>query len=97
MIHDKNHFKNANAKSMQLGHEPRQSFKNCMKRLVAIRNNRNGKLYIYPDFIKHSFEWLVADQDGNRIINGGVILHGFEETFSIELSAPSHPHWSVHT
>ena len=67
--------------------ETMESFVNCCK----ILNNFNSPVTIVPDFVKHSF---IFNAGG---LQGGFILHGYQETFSVEVDPPKHPHWSLHT
>lgn len=57
------------------------------------------ELSIAPDFVNGSFSFVFTTKDRGATsqFNGGMILHGFGETFSVELSAKSGPHWSIHT
>ena len=58
------------------------------------------KLHLTPDFVGHSFSFaLTREVDGKEklVMHGGIILHGYEQTFSVELSPPSGPHYSIHT
>lgn len=64
--------------------------------LERIAVNNGYKCVVYEDFVKHSF-YFVFTYQGQRALNGGVILHGFQETFSVELNPASFPHYSIHT
>ena len=75
----------------------RLSFLNCLVTINRIKRNYSADtVNIFPDFVKHSFEWSII-KDKNCVYHGGMILHGFEETFSVELNPASYPHWSIHT
>jgi hypothetical protein len=65
--------------------------------LQRIAENNNYICLVYQDFVKHSFYFCFYNQNGYRTLNGGVILHGFQETFSVELNPKSFPHYSIHT
>jgi len=82
------------AKDMELSLEQR------LAELRQILFNGNpdddNKLIIDGDFVKGSFSFAVKSNDKFRI-NGGVILHGFGETFAVELDPCRAPHWSIHT
>jgi hypothetical protein len=55
------------------------------------------KLIIDADFVPGSFTFAF-EVNGNVGLHGGMILHGTNvETFSVELTAPPGPHWSIHT
>lgn len=69
---------------------------NSLKNLIE--NSREGNiLHVVPDFVPHSFYFYILKDEEKKVFDGGVILHGFGETFSVELAAPKYPHWSVHT
>ena len=53
-------------------------------------------LAISGDFVTGSFGFAFS-LDNQPGLNGGLILHGFEETFSVELGGRNIPHWSLHT
>jgi len=99
-IYDKEHFKNARSVAYAIGNETKQSFLNCIMQLNRIKRNNNWDLYLFPDFVKHSFQFEFH-KDGHSInslkLNGGFILHGFEPTYSVELNPVNYPHWSIHT
>jgi hypothetical protein len=96
-ITDIQRFRNTLKKARELGGESRLSLINCLKRLNEIRRNRDYKLVMSPDFVAHSWSFGIYRKDGILSMNGGLILHGFEETFSVELDGASYPHWSLHT
>jgi len=97
-------------KSLELSFHRSFETLNCMLTNFTLPKDKYGyvkdgyeyTLELYPDFVKGSFsfcfmykepEWEKPRLD----FNGGMILHGFEETFSIELSNNNKPHWSIHT
>lgn len=99
-IVNKEHFREAVAFARKLGGKPKKSFIRCLHTLNRIRHiKRNGvaKLQIRPDFVKHSFHFQMIGEHGEHFMNGGMILHGFEETYSVELTSKNYPHWSIHT
>lgn len=78
-----------------------ESFQKCWAQLLRILMNYGKdedihELVIFPDFVKASFEFAFT-LNGSPHLNGGMILHGFEETFSVELVEQPYPHWSIHT
>jgi hypothetical protein len=83
-------------KAKKLGSESRLTLLDCLKRLNNIRKINNYTLTMYPDFVKHSWGFTFF-KDGKRNFNGGMILHGLQETFSVELDGEAYPHWSLHT
>jgi hypothetical protein len=58
---------------------------------------RADSLTLHKDFVPHSFEFVF--RLGDRIVmNGGIILHGAGETFTVTLDqGPPRMFWSVHT
>lgn len=100
---NRKHFIEANKFSRLLGNKSRESFKHCFRTLSNIHKNYpHLDLYIYPDFVKHSFAFGLGKYDENgqlikRGICGGMILHGFEETYQVSLTSHNHPYWSIHT
>lgn len=90
------HFRESLAFAKRLGGESRNSFKHCLSVLNRIRRNNRlrgglGSITIWPDWVKYSFAFKVEN------LHGGFILHGFEETYSVELVGSDKPHWSIHT
>ena len=89
-------FSNANIK---IDPNQRNTLPECIEYLAngAIDGT---KLHLTPDFVGHSFSFaLTREVDGKEklVMHGGIILHGYEQTFSVELSPPSGPHYSIHT
>ena len=69
-----------------------------LESLQRVCNNCGDIAMIYEDFVKHSFYFVLYDKNtAERDFNGGIILHGYEETFSVELVPELKPHWSIHT
>ena len=100
MIYNKEHFKDALAFAKKLGGESKESFRKCLTNLNRVKRGNNWNLCIYPDFVKHSFEfgfYRGEPKRENLVYNGGMLLHGFQETYAVELSAEKFPHWSIHT
>lgn len=97
-IQDKEHLNNAVKFAAQLPEESRASLGRCFDSLDGFLNNwyKTYDLMICPDFVPHSFYWVFTKGD-KQGMNGGIILHGLGETFAVELDAPKHIHWSVHT
>lgn len=71
------------------------------KQLESLNNlAKNNKLIalISPDFVKHSLYFQLYNKSTLEYdFNGGIILHGYEETFSVEINPQNKPHWSIHT
>ena len=96
-------FKEALAFSRTLPKESRKSLLNCISSLNKIKRINEFDLVIKNDFVKHSFLFAFGKMNPEtetwerKDFNGGIILHGFEETYSIELNPAKYPHWSIHT
>ena len=95
-IIDINRFRDTLQKAKELGGESRNTLIDCLKRLNEIRKVQGYTLIMYPDFVKYSWGFTFF-RNGIRNFNGGMILHGFEQTFSVEVDSVSYPHWSLHT
>lgn len=99
-IDNKEHFKEALNFSKTLGGKSKKSFYQCLRLLNRIKKNgcKGMNLYIYPDFVKHSFNFCFMNETTKkRGLTGGMILHGFQETFSVQLVSKNYPSWSLHT
>lgn len=100
VIQNKDHFRNAYHFAKELGKESKHTFLRSIRTLNRLKKNAPSGtvLHIFPDWVKHSFYWSIhRPETGERWFNGGMILHGFEETFSVELDPERYPHWSIHT
>ena len=101
-IQNKEHFKAACRFAKQLGGKSRRSFIhslhiiNCFKRHTK-EPKENVTLHIYPDWVDHSFGWHFTRDNIVSWGSSGMILHGFQETLSVELTSSNYPHWSIHT
>jgi len=100
-IRDKEHFRSALAMAKKLGGKSKQSFRRSLTSINRIKRNyargKESKLIMTPDFVKHSFAWGVLNDDGRCVYNGGMILHGFEQTFAVQIDPQNFPNWSIHT
>lgn len=98
-IENPQHLNNALKFAAQLPEESQSSLGWSFQSLKnLIENAKDGNiLHIVPDFVPHSFYFYVLKDEEKKVFDGGVILHGFSETFAVELAAPKYPHWSVHT
>ena len=80
--------------------QPKETKRTFLRSISTInrlkRNLETDEVHIYPDWVDHSFGWSFI-KDGKCVYNGGMILHGFQQTFSVELNPKSYPHWSIHT
>lgn len=91
------HYKEALAVAQKLGGEAFESFKQQFESLERICANWNDTAEVHPDFVQHSFYFRMYQSDGKSGMDGGIILHGLGETFSVELCPPEGVHWSMHT
>lgn len=97
LINNKEHFKEAVALAKKLGGDSKRSFLYCINKINRIKKNCEiDELYLFQDFVKHSFCWAMY-KNRKLYMNGKMILHGFQETFSVELDPEKYPHWSIHT
>ena len=100
-IEEKHLFREAIKFSKTLSEQSRHTLFISIQTLNRLRKNVNAEytLHISPDgFCKHSFRWcILKHSSGTLYFNGGLILHGFQETFSVELCPATYPHWSIHT
>ena len=65
----------------------------CLMRIA--RNHSDGEpciVHLRTDWVEHSFYWWVADKNGNKIINGGIIAHKYEDD-----EGNVHYEYSTHT
>ena len=83
-------------KGRELGSESRLTLLGCLKQLNNIRKNGEYALVMSPDFVKYSWGFAFF-KDDTLYMNGGMILHGLQETFSVEINGEKYPHWSLHT
>ena len=88
----------------KLGGSSRRSFLRSVHTINRFKNSGNlpgVTMYLDNDWVEHSFAWgLLRRENGYATragINGGMILHGYQETLSVELNPATAPHWSVHT
>jgi hypothetical protein len=103
-INNTEHFKAALRFAKTLPKESRRSLRHCFSVLNRIKRNSKREIghavevRLFPDWVKHSWAFnFFCPATNQQWFHGGLILHGFEETFSVELN-PSHaPHWSIHT
>ncbi len=94
---DVKHYKEALKFARKVGGEPLQSFKNAFDTLERFCVNGGTTAEVHPDFTKHGFYFREYGSDGRLAMDGGIILHGLGESFSVELSPKSGLHWSMHT
>jgi hypothetical protein len=103
-IANKEHFKEAIRFAKTLPKSSRSSLRHSFRTLNRIKRNgmrETGELvvlFLNPDWVNHSWAFQFMTLSGNKPwFHGGLILHGFEETYSVELNPANGPHWSIHT
>ena len=96
-IIDIQHFKETFKFARKLGGKSQKSLVNSFRMLNKIKHNCGYQLHLKPDWVKYSFAFWFTTKDGKFAYNGGLILHGFQETLSIEISSDNFHHWSIHT
>lgn len=78
-----------------------KTFGNCMMRLLSYLTWDNAAVVrLRRDWDDYCFQFVVMDENGNVLLNGGVIFHGFPESGykqngSVQLE-PSYG-WQIHT
>ena len=104
IIEDTEHYRKARMFMTTLPSESRDSWHRSWGNLCYKANMKNdlGKpldyhIHVFTDFVEHSFYWVWHTAKEETIMNGGLILHGFEEAFSVEINPSQCPHWSIHT
>lgn len=94
IIHNKEHFREALKFARKIGGKTKHSF---LRSVSSLNRFKKGvDLHIVPDFVKHSFYWW-REKEGKQGMNGGMILHGFQETFAVQFEPKNYPQWSIHT
>lgn len=99
-IHDKDHFQKAFKLAKNLKGKTEKSFRESIQQLNQIRLQNEWDMYIAPDFVAYSFMFSFYNGKQslqNRTLNGGMTLHGLQETYSVELNPPKYLHWRIHT
>ena len=91
------HYNTALKKAEELGKEALDSFKNTFASLERICAHQNETAEVFPDCTPYSFYFRTYKEDGEFWIDGGIILHGIGQAFSVELCPKASIHWSMHT
>jgi hypothetical protein len=94
---DLEHFNKALEFATSNGDEALRSLKESLASLERICINGGKTAEVFPDFVAHSFYFRTYRKDGSDGIDGGIILHGLTQSFSIELIPKPGLHWSMHT
>ena len=93
---DIEHYKKALNFAEKIGGEALNSFKNALAYLERICGRQNATGEVHPDFVQHSFYFRIYN--GSSLdLDGGIILHGVGNSFSVELAPKAGIHWSMHT
>uniref|UniRef100_A0A6M3K3V0 Uncharacterized protein n=1 Tax=viral metagenome TaxID=1070528 RepID=A0A6M3K3V0_9ZZZZ len=71
-------------------------FEHYFAYLERILTNEGTIAEIHPDVTSHSFYFNVFKGKEWRW-NGGIILHGYQRSYSVELGPKEGMHWSMHT
>ena len=93
---DLDHYNKALALAEKLGGEALESLKRSFNTLERICVNSNLVAEVHPDCVQNSF-YFITYYKGKADMNGGIILHGMGQSFSVELCPEPVVHWSMHT
>jgi hypothetical protein len=97
-ITDPKHFREVMGVARGFGEDSLKSFLKCLKTLNAIRKNDGYSFIMWPDWAPHSFNFMFKKADGEFMFNGGLVLHGCGQNYTVSLSSPGNfPYWSIHT
>jgi hypothetical protein len=91
------HYKKALEFAKSLGEEPLRTFKESFESLERLCAQGHDVAEVRPDFAEYSFYFRMYQADGSLDMDGGIILHGLGNSFSVELIPRHEPHWSMHT
>ena len=94
---DIDHYKKALELAEKLGGEALASFKNAFDCLEQICAEQDENAEVHPDCTLHSFYFRLYRKDGSFSMDGGIILHGMGNSFSVELCPKTGVYWSIHT
>ena len=95
-IHDLERWLEAESYAHKLNGKSLDSWLYCIGSLNYKHNEIDRRIEIHNDRHKHCFiwHWYMGNE---RIIVGGLILHGYEEVFSVEINSKNYPYWSLCT
>jgi len=68
----------------------------CIMYLMTGHYAQADTLQLTNDSVLHSFGFALL-RKGQPVITGAIILHGYEETYAVELNSEPTPHYSIHT
>jgi hypothetical protein len=94
---DIDHYSKALKLSEKLGGQAQTTFKETFEFLERICERDDETAEVHPDCIPHSFYFRIYRRDGSLSMDGGIILHGIGNSFSVELCPKTGIYWSMHT
>lgn len=73
-----------------------RTLQNCLERLKQWEVTRNCEIFLYKDFAPLSFYFEMYNEDGNKVMNGGVVYHGNpDQSFAFQIEPSTG--WEIHT
>ncbi len=94
---DIEHYKKALELAEKLANESLNSFRSTFDFLEQICQRDDETAEVHPDCIPHSFYFRIYRKDDSLSMDGGIILHGTGNSFSVELCPKTGHYWSIHT
>lgn len=94
---DIDHYKKALELAEKLAGGALASFKSSFEFLERTCARDDETAEVHPDCTQHSFYFRVYRKDSSLSMDGGIILHGMGNSFSVELCSKAGIHWSMHT
>jgi hypothetical protein len=91
---DVEHYRKALKLANELGEEALDSFKRSFETLERLAENETAQ--VHPDCTPNSFYFRIY-RSTHCVLDGGIILHGMGQSFSVEFPSKRGIHWSVHT
>lgn len=90
-------YNKALALANSLGGEALKSFKEAFACLERICERSEGTGEVHPDCVEDSFYFRIYLKNNSLDLDGGIIKHGVEQSYSVELCPKPDIHWSMHT
>ena len=73
-----------------------KTLQDCIERLKQWETNQSCEIFLFKDFAPLSFYFEMYNNNGNRIMNGGVLYHGNpDESRAVTLDLTRG--WQIHT
>lgn len=94
---DIKHYEKALEMAEKIGGEALISFKSAFEFLERICARDDETAEVHPDCTQHSFYFRIYRKDNSLSMDGGIILHGMGNSFSVELCPKAGVHWLIHT